>query len=222
MELSERIYFVIISDIVNSRNIDNRLDVQEKYISLTDTLNRKYHPDIASKFVVTMGDEIQGLLENPKNIIAIIKEMSNTMYPNKLRFAIGVGTINTKIDFENSIRIDGNSYHRARLCIDKIKELNKKNPSTYNIMINSNNEVWDDLVNSNLMLCNALRSSWTQKQDMIVNMYETCDKDQGKTSKALSFSQSYISKTLKVVMYKNFSDALNTVSNALIKGIKYE
>lgn len=222
MELNEKQYFVIIADIINSRYILNRLEIQDKYIQLSETLNKKYRGDIASKFVVTMGDEMQGLLEDPINIISIIKDMQTTMYPIKLRFGIGIGTINTKIDFENSIRIDGNAYHRARFCIDQIKELNKKNPDTYSIMINSNNEVWDDLVNSNLMLCTALRASWTDKQDKIVNMYELCNKDQGETAKALSVSQSYISKTLKVVLYKNFTDALNTVSNAIIKGISYE
>lgn len=222
MESNEKQYFVIIADIINSRNLDNRFEIQEKYIALTDTLNNEYNSDIASKFIVTMGDEIQGLLSSPENIVSIIKEMSNTMYPVKLRFAIGAGTINTKIDFENSIRIDGNAYHRARFCIDKMKDLNKKKTNTYNIMINSNNEVWDDLVNSNLMLCNAIRTSWTKKQDMIVNMYESCNRDQGETAKALSVSQSYVSKTLKVIMYKNFNSALKTVSNAIINGISYE
>jgi hypothetical protein len=222
MKSNEKQYCVVIADIINSRYILNRLEIQDKYIQLSETLNKKYRSDIASKFIVTMGDEMQGLLEEPNNIISIIKDMQTTMYPIKLRFGIGIGTINTKIDFENSVRIDGNAYHRARFCIDQIKELNKKNPDTYSIMINSNNEVWDDLVNSNLMLCTALRASWTDKQDKIVNMYELCNKDQGETAKALSVSQSYISKTLKVVLYKNFTDALNTVSNAIIKGISYE
>lgn len=219
MEKLENNYFVLIADIINSRSIENRFEIQEKYILLSQTLNNKYNDDIASKFIVTMGDEMEGLLKEPKNLFSIIKDIETTMFPIKLRFSIGVGSINTKIDFENSIRIDGDAYHRARLGIDTIKTLNKKNPNTYRIMIKSSHEVCDKLLNSNLMLCNSLRESWTKKQDSIVNVYELCNKDQGETALQLSVSQSYISKTLKVILYKSYCDALKTISDTIVHGI---
>lgn len=53
-------------------------------------VNEKYDRDIASKFTITLGDEFQGLLCNGKNIIKIIFEIENCMWPIDIRFGIGI------------------------------------------------------------------------------------------------------------------------------------
>ncbi|MGB4438298.1 MAG: SatD family protein, partial [Sedimentibacter sp.] len=57
-------YIAIIGDIVNSKKIDNRNDVQIKLKSLLKRIDEKYTDDIASDFMITLGDEFQGLLKD--------------------------------------------------------------------------------------------------------------------------------------------------------------
>lgn len=46
-------------------------------------INETYEGDIASKFMVTLGDEFQGLLGKGSNAMYMISEIERRMYPVK-------------------------------------------------------------------------------------------------------------------------------------------
>lgn len=48
--------------------------------------------------MITLGDEFQGLLNNPAYAIEIVKYIQRELYPVKLRFGIGIGEISTEIN----------------------------------------------------------------------------------------------------------------------------
>ncbi len=87
-------YVAIIGDIKDSRKISNRSEVQKKLNSILDEINIEYDADISSKFIITLGDEFQGLLCNGVNAIDIISEIERKMHPIQIR--VGVGTL-TKV-----------------------------------------------------------------------------------------------------------------------------
>lgn len=57
-------YYAIIGDIKRSKKIENRCEIQEKLKKILDNVNSIYNNDISAKFLITLGDEFQGLLEN--------------------------------------------------------------------------------------------------------------------------------------------------------------
>ena len=57
-------HIAIIGDIKDLKKINNRNEVQKKLIKVLDQINEKYNEDISSNFIVTLGDEFQGLLCN--------------------------------------------------------------------------------------------------------------------------------------------------------------
>ena len=59
-------YIAIIGDIKNSRKIDNRKEVQTKLNGVLDEINQTYCEEIAAGFLITLGDEFQGLLLRPQ------------------------------------------------------------------------------------------------------------------------------------------------------------
>ena len=79
-------YIAIIGDIKSSKKLSDRKAVQDKLKRVLMKVNEKYDRDIASKFTITLGDEFQGLLCNGKNIIKIIFEIENCMWPIDIRF----------------------------------------------------------------------------------------------------------------------------------------
>jgi len=62
-------YFAIIGDIVESKKILNRNEAQEKLNHILKDINIEYERNIAAKFIITLGDEFQGLLSNPIHLL---------------------------------------------------------------------------------------------------------------------------------------------------------
>ena len=56
-------YYAIIGDIKRFKKIENRCEIQEKLKKILDNVNSIYNNDISAKFLITLGDEFQGLLE---------------------------------------------------------------------------------------------------------------------------------------------------------------
>ena len=81
-------FAAVIGDIKDSRHLENRKEVQDRLQRVMDRLNRKYKEDIVSKFLITLGDEFQGLLCGGKNILSMINEIKMEMYPVRLRFGV--------------------------------------------------------------------------------------------------------------------------------------
>ena len=65
-------YIAIIGDIKNSKNIKERNILQKKLDKILNEVNEIYSDSISSKFIITLGDEFQGLLHSGKNLMEII------------------------------------------------------------------------------------------------------------------------------------------------------
>ena len=107
-------YFAIIGDIVESKKLIDRDGVQKRLNIILKDINIKFDNDIAAKFVITLGDEFQGLLSNPSNLFDIIDTIKFEMYPVRIRFGIGIGSIDTEVNSEMALGADGPAYHYAR------------------------------------------------------------------------------------------------------------
>ena len=103
-------YYAIIGDIKNSKEIDNRYEVQNKLKKILDDINLKYKADIKANFLITLGDEFQGLLNSPAFALEIVKYIQRELYPVKLRFGIGIGEISTAINQKAAIGADGRLF----------------------------------------------------------------------------------------------------------------
>ena len=79
-------YIAIIGDIKNSRKIDNRKEVQTKLNGVLDEINQTYCEEIAAGFLITLGDEFQGVLLNGKSVMKMIQKIEKSMYPIELRY----------------------------------------------------------------------------------------------------------------------------------------
>lgn len=214
-------YIAIIGDIVDSKKIADRKQVQRELKELLDRINRMYKEDIASKFAITLGDEFQGLLKNPKNIIGIIQEIELQMLGFEIRLGIGIGEVSTDIDFEHSFQIDGSAYHRAR---QMIKRLQKKKVSyatqKTNIMLCSkpSNLKTDELMNSVFSLCYVLKSKWSERQKQVITAFLSSDQNQYKTAEKLGIKQSSVNKSLHISEFYSYLSALQSIQNYLAEG----
>lgn len=81
---------------------------------------------MAAKFLITLGDEFQGLLVKPNHLLEIIDDIQREIYPVRLRFGVGIGKITTQISPEAAIGSDGPAFYAARNIIESIHEQEKK------------------------------------------------------------------------------------------------
>ena len=104
-----------------SQKMDNRSEAQNKLKQVLEEINDKYIGDISSKFMITLGDEFQGLLRNGVNKMNIVSEIERKMYPVKVRLGIGIGKITTEINKEMALGADDPGYYKARNAIEYLK-----------------------------------------------------------------------------------------------------
>jgi len=113
----------LIADMVRSREIPRiqRPRVQERFKGLVEYLNRTYSRNILSRFVITLGDEFQGLLSSAKAIPDLMWDIDHRFSDRNLRVGMGFGVLHTPIQ-KDAINVDGPALHMARAAIETAHE----------------------------------------------------------------------------------------------------
>lgn len=214
-------YIAIIGDIKNSRNINDRNEIQNKLNVVLKYINDKYKDNLSAKFVITLGDEFQGLLKIGDNLLTILKYIQREMYPVKIRFGIGIGEISTNIIYEAAIGADGPAYYAARKMIDEIrlqeKKL-KKQATDIKISIYEEENFEVDEINIMLTLIKIIEENWTEKQrftvwDMLENGGSQMD-----CAKRMKTTQSTVARRLadgNYITYESTKEVINEALNRL-------
>ncbi|SHJ28868.1 SatD family (SatD) [Clostridium cavendishii DSM 21758] len=118
-------YITMIFDIKHSRNLLNRNEIQENLIKVIKKCNQLFSDIILSPFLITLGDEWQGLLKGDSDYNEVIKFFKNNL-PSDINFYTGVGIGSITINnFELTVnQLDGPSFHLARKAIKYAKRNN--------------------------------------------------------------------------------------------------
>lgn len=120
---SPKRYLAVIADMVRSRDLSRaqRRALQREFTALVAGLNRAYRAATVSRFVITLGDEFQGLLNSAAVIPDFLWRLEEDFAARDLRVGIGVGTLDTPLQ-KYAINIDGPVLHLARAAIDEAKK----------------------------------------------------------------------------------------------------
>lgn len=116
-------YYGLIGDLVGSKKLsaEKRREAQEMLRAALERVNEEHKDTVAARFLITIGDECQGLMTDKADPIAAVAEITHLIRPYEIRFAIGVGEIATAIDPKAAIGADGPAYHFARRMIESMK-----------------------------------------------------------------------------------------------------
>ncbi|HHU04360.1 MAG TPA: hypothetical protein GXZ81_05020 [Fastidiosipila sp.] len=211
-------YVAIIGDLQDSRQLEDRLQVQEKLKATLNFINESYSADIASKFTITLGDEFQGLLNNGANIMSIIAVIQHRMQPVNIRFGIGVGDVTTTINRDLAIGADGPAYYKARQAIDHLKSSSKRHgvpKADIRLEVDGKDQGTVMLLNTILVLLTTIKSSWTDRQrEIIWDMLEHND-SQTAVGDRLGIKQSSVHKSLSGANFNTYREALLQVEEVL-------
>ncbi len=118
-------YCAIIGDIRHSRLLPRRGAVQKRFAGSIEKINREFRKEIASSFLITLGDEFQGLLISPAESYRLVRRFQELMEPVPFSFGVGVGTLSTPLE-EQALGMDGEVFHRARAALEKAKKTKRE------------------------------------------------------------------------------------------------
>lgn len=210
-------YCALIGDIIESRAMLDRSDVQNKVKKILEEVNEEFKSDIAARFTITLGDEFQGLLNSSNHLMIIIDKIKSNFYPNKLRFGIGFGEMHTEIIAEHAIGSDGPAYYAARKAIEDIKKSNNRYEQPDRDIQIYNYEEKDkykfDLLNSTLSLCTFIERGWTDKQREVITHLLFEDKSQREIANIIGLKQSSVQRRLTTGGYFTYSKARESVQS---------
>lgn len=215
------IYYSIIGDIKKSKtySMEERMRIQNNLNLILEEVNIKYKNVLASKMVITLGDEFQGLFKTPKQLFEIITYIYTSLGDVSLRFGIGVGELYTKTN-TSSIGMDGPVWWNARKNIDIIKEHYEYGQTKTFMYISGLEERLETLINSELILISSIISKWSLEDKKFVNKiikeYSlTTDIVQRDLALMYNLEPSNLNRKLKTMQYFNLVNALCAIENIL-------
>lgn len=155
-------YISLIGDIVNSRGIKSRDTFQKKLDSELKKINKE-NPNLLSPYTLTLGDEFQAVYGKADNLFIDIWKLMIGLHPQKVRFALGVGTLTTPVNPKRAIGMDGPAFHYARSGISELKK------TPYLMKIEGQNIKHLSLMNNTLFLISQVSGGWGLNRFQVLN-----------------------------------------------------
>ena len=218
-------YIALIGDIIESKKIQDRAQVQQQLLRLMKELNWQYQDYLISPFTVTTGDEFQALFSPNSYMFQIIDQLSVAFSPYEIRFGIGVGEMVTEINKEQSIGSDGPAYWLAREAINHIHDKNDYGINHISVFLANEEVSWT--VNAMLAACSFVQSKWTEvqydvlKQLLTENIYDETFSHK-EIARSLGITPSAFNKRIKASGLKIYLRNKRVAMNQILKEIAKE
>ena len=152
-------YVAVKIDVVRSRRAKDRPALQASLFATAEKVNDRWQAAIASRFIVTHGDEVQGMLHwsGRAALLGCVEDWVDGLLPHKVRFGVGVGRLDTPVRPE-AIGMDGEAWHRASDAV-RIARNQRKHFALIGTTPDTDRAL---TALANLLL--AVRYEWTPKQ----------------------------------------------------------
>ncbi len=197
IQLKKTIFYIaIIADLVESRKLENRDLIQDNLNSVLQNINNsKYSEAICSKFVITLGDEFQGLVSRDFPLRQFLSEYDSLFGENiSTRFGVGLGELSTSIRTE-AIGMDGSSFHNARAALNQAKKEND--------FVVFNGFEMNEAINALFQLVNDIKKDWKKRQVEVISIFENIG-DQVSVANKLNITRQTVHKIIKASRYELF------------------
>jgi len=183
-------YCAVIGDIVASRAIPDRAAFQQRFTAFIDRLGRVrfLREEIVSGFVVTAGDEFQGLLRTPGPVYELLVRAEGELGV-RFRLGVGLGGVLTELRPE-CIGMDGPAFHQARAALDRAKR------ERLSVALDSNRPEVDRFTETFIALLDRLRLSWTGRQREVIELMDR-GHSQVAAARTLGVSPAAVSQVLR-------------------------
>ncbi len=201
-------FLAIIGDMRGSRSTPERAHAQRLMEEALARVNREKKDHLAARFVVTLGDEFQGLVRGAGAAMGVLLALEGALVGIPVRYGVGWGTLSTALRDE-ALGMDGPCFHEARGAVDRGKQEDRW-------VTVSGFGADDEIVNGILSLMEAVRGEWTDIQAATVAETRRAA-TQRDVAAARGRSESTVSKALKAAHYDQLLAAERAVTAILVR-----
>lgn len=215
-EIAESDHVAVIGDLVASRELPERADVQDVLRQELAVWSRRLARATVAPFAITAGDEFEGLFDDPAPVFEFVRELTDALGshpsgPVELRFGIGRGTLATPVPDERRRRrvgeLDGPAFHAARDALVRAER------DGMWIAVEGWGEAEDAVLEALARMLGVVRGEWTRRQaETVAAARDAAQKD---VARAFGVSPSVVSESLKAA---HFTDCL-AAERALALGL---
>ncbi len=208
---------VLIGDIEDSQSVQNgdREALQEILSDELQALNEEYGEGIVSPYTITLGDEFQVVFDRADAVFVQMLKIMSAIHPIGIRFSLAVGNIDTPINTEQAIGMDGPAFHQARRGIEMLKD----SGYIFNVGFEDEDSPGLRIINNSLQLLSGRMRGWNKRRLIILHMMKE-GYDYKEISEALEISKPAFYKNKDAGMLDvvdELSDNITAVINQKLK-----
>ena len=201
--------YVVLGDVVASREIDDREAFRDAILAALDTVNDRYADDLVAEFALVKGvDEIAGVLRRPRNCYRLLRDVVAAARPGAIRFAVVYGEIDVGAASDDVGGMDGPAFHRADEALVDVAD------ADLYVDFSGHCPDLDPLVGTCVNLLLMAREGWTERQRAMVAAYEETG-TQAAVADRFDVSQQTVSATLRRADWPRLSRLEEGVNAAL-------
>lgn len=154
-------YLAVIGDVVGSRQAPDRGRLQEQLQAGLRDVNAAFAAQVAAEFVLTVGDEFQGLLQGAAELDKLLATLRTHAFPAELRLGLGIGPLATPLR-PQALGMDGPCFHRARAAIERAEA--RRTP----IETDQGEPLFGFEIYA--LMVGYMRRRWTERQRQVVDL----------------------------------------------------
>lgn len=196
-------YYIVTCDLIQSKKVENRMEVQQKIKDVLNRVNTQYSKQILCHFVIVWGDSFQGALKSLKGFYKIIETLEEQI-PVDFRCGIGIGKISTQYS-NNVLEMDGPAFYRSKAALEKAEKDHRS------IWLHSGNLHFDRMVNTVFILLYTLKTRWTAHQKEIISLRRK-EQTYEQIGEQKHISKQAVNKALKTARWADASFAIHTLN----------
>ena len=201
-------YIVLRSNIIDWGETDNKEQLTEQ---IKDTL-RDFNSDIEEMLISSLEFEdgiIEGVFKRGEGLYEIILVLEFKLKPFKMQFGIGVCR-NTR----SSVPMAKAHIHAVDM-LEQVMNCGHRNKCAQtNIMLKSDDDDFDKIINSLLFLAFDIENGWSRRQTEILVNYFKSNENQVKAADRMGISQSSVQRSLRSAKYYLFKNTINGIDKA--------
>lgn len=187
--------YVVLGDVVDSREVDDRHELETNLESGCTAVNDRYSDSVLAGFTQLKGiDEIGGLLKTATDLYGVVRTLERHLDPYRIRLAVAAGEIDVGGHGDDVSVMDGPAFHRA----DEL--LAEMDSQGYRFVFEANGGPLDTLVTDEINLLLVHRDGLTDRQREVIAVYDERG-SQAAAADALGVTQQAVSNALRTASW---------------------
>lgn len=160
-------YYVVLGDVVHSREIEDREAFQDRLEATCQQFTARERDDVWGDFKILKGiDEFGGVLQSLENVYEVVTAFQKALRPHEVRMVVAGGSIDVGLTSWDVEKMDGEAFHRADERLEEIED----GPLSFDLLVDDDSLAQAVADEINLLL--HVKRDWTDRQWEVASVRE--------------------------------------------------